>query len=235
MKRHFFISMVLLISISCGVNNRIVELNDDFKEVKSLRLLQSLNAFSSYKTGSSEMYQSFPFSSVYLYEEKGEKQASIILEIKLTCSVEYEGLDSIFFLSLNEEVVKLRSENLRQFQFEIASTSETTESNTTIEKKPENKEKENKSAENIKTVSKQTSTTTKNNYQTIVQHIFIPENIWVSIANSSKIKYRIYLGKMGVDVKPGNLEMLKISEFFNKAIERKAALLKDTPIDQMKW
>ena len=57
----------------------------------------------------------------------------------------------------------------------------------------------------------------------------VPENLWVSIANTEKIQYRFYIGKDGVDLKLNPAEIGKLKEFLLKAMRLRDANLPPMP------
>lgn len=57
----------------------------------------------------------------------------------------------------------------------------------------------------------------------------VPENLWISIANTEKIQYRFYLEKEEIDVKLNPAETNKLKEFFIKAIRLRDANLPPMP------
>jgi len=57
----------------------------------------------------------------------------------------------------------------------------------------------------------------------------VPENLWISIANSEKIQYRIYIGKVEMEVKLNPAETAKLKEFLLKAIQLRDANLPPIP------
>jgi len=57
----------------------------------------------------------------------------------------------------------------------------------------------------------------------------VPENLWVSIANTEKIQYRFYIGKDGIDIKLNPAETAKLKEFLLKAIQLRDANLPPVP------
>ncbi len=61
-------------------------------------------------------------------------------------------------------------------------------------------------------------------------HQFIvPENLWVSIANTEKIQYRLYNGKEGINVKLNPAQTAKLKEFLNKSMHLRNANLPPIP------
>jgi hypothetical protein len=87
----------------------------------------------------------------------------------------------------------------------------------------------------VKTITTQTFSTENNSYQLMKREFIVPENLWVAIANSKEIFYRLYVGKEGVDAKLNASETAKLKEFFIEAIMRQDADLSTVPEGQKKW
>lgn len=61
-------------------------------------------------------------------------------------------------------------------------------------------------------------------------HQFIvPENLWISIANTEKIQYRLYNGKEGINVKLNPAQTAKLKEFLIQSIHLRNANLPPIP------
>ena len=63
----------------------------------------------------------------------------------------------------------------------------------------------------------------------------VPENLWISIANSQTVLYRLYLGKEEIDVKLNPSEVTQLKELFNQAIEWRDANFPALPEGQKNW
>jgi len=61
------------------------------------------------------------------------------------------------------------------------------------------------------------------------RQFIVPENLWISIANSEKIQYRIYIGKVEMEVKLNPAETVKLKDFFTKAMRLRDANLPPVP------
>jgi hypothetical protein len=57
----------------------------------------------------------------------------------------------------------------------------------------------------------------------------VPENLWISIANSKQIQYRFNIGKEEIDIKLNPTETVKLKEFLLKAIQLRDANLPPVP------
>lgn len=61
------------------------------------------------------------------------------------------------------------------------------------------------------------------------RQFIVPENLWISIANTEKIQYRLHIGKGKMDVKLNRTETDKLRDFFTKAIQLRDANLPPIP------
>jgi hypothetical protein len=69
----------------------------------------------------------------------------------------------------------------------------------------------------------------------MVGQFTISENLWLSIANSSTIRYRLYLGLKRIEVQPDSMETIKVKEFFSKAMQRRLEIIPLVPSGKAKW
>lgn len=224
---------IMFFLISCGTTNRIVEIEDSFKEIKGLKLLQELDAYSSEKTGSFGGRKHYNVKVNYLFQQK-KGQSFMVAEFQMTTPVGTDELDSILFFDLDHEKVKLISSEYKYKQFDSSSSSSTT--STSVENKTA--VKSGKSAEpskTVKTTTTQTISTENNSYQLMKREFIVPENLWVSIVHSQEIFYRLYVGKDGIDVKLNASEISKLKEFFQMVIQQRDANLPPVPEGQKKW
>jgi len=63
----------------------------------------------------------------------------------------------------------------------------------------------------------------------------VPENLWVSIANSSKIEYRIPIGKDEIDLLLNQTQTKNMKFFFEQAIRNRDANLPPPQEGLKKW
>jgi len=187
MKHSLLIGGFLLFLFSCATTNRIIEIEDSFKEIKGIKLAQNLKAYSSEQTESFGNRKYYDLKVNYLFQQFKKGQTILIAEFQITTPVGVGEPDSILFLNLDQEKIRL------------------------------------------------ISTEYKYNGKLMTRKFVIPENLWVSIANSQKIMYRLYEGKEGVDVKLKASETAKVKEFFRQAIKRRDANLPPVPEGQKKW
>jgi hypothetical protein len=105
-----------------------------------------------------------------------------------------------------------------------------------VENKTADKDVKSKEpSKTVKTTTTQTISTENNTYQLMKREFIVPENLWVPIVHSQEIVYRLYLGKDGIDVKLNASEIIKLKEFFQKAIQQRDADRPPVPEGQKKW
>jgi len=61
------------------------------------------------------------------------------------------------------------------------------------------------------------------------RQFIVPENLWVSIANTEKIQYQLFLEKGAIVVKLNDEQVKKLKDFLNRAIRLRNANLPPTP------
>ncbi|MBA4408317.1 MAG: hypothetical protein Q8S54_14255 [Bacteroidota bacterium] len=179
--------LFILFLFSCATTNRIIEIEDSFKEIKGIKLVQNLKAYSSEKTGSFGGIKYYNLNLSYLFEKQKNGQSILNAEFQMTTPVSPGELDSILFLNLDHEKIKL------------------------------------------------ISTEYKYNGKLMKRKFVVPENLWISIANSQEIFYRVDVGNEGIDVRLTASETLKVKEFFNRAIQQREAGQPPVPDGQKKW
>lgn len=235
MRPIFLLFWIMLFLISCATTNRIVEVEDSFKEISGLKMVQLPETYSAEKIGRFGGRKYYNLRVNYLFQKTKKGPSALSAEFQLTTPVGTDELDSILFFDLDHEKVRLTSASYKYKQFDYSSNSTT--QTTVVENKPA--EKTNKTVDatksNTKTTVSQTTTTESGTYQLMKREFTIPENLWVSIVNSQEIFYRLYLGKDGIDVRLSASEISKVKEFFQKAIQQRDASLPPLPEGQKKW
>jgi len=75
---------IMIFSISCGTTNRIVEIEDTFKEIIELKLVQNPKAVSSEKIGISGRRKYHNLKVSYLFQKTKKGQSLLIAEFQMT-------------------------------------------------------------------------------------------------------------------------------------------------------
>ena len=212
MKQSILLFWIVLFLSSCATRSHMVEINDSYKEIKGIKLMQNLIGISAEKNASISGNKFYSISFAYNLEIKKTELASLTLEIQTQTPIRVDDLDSVIFINLDNEKIKLVSSDSSQKK--IGKRSNTTSSFET----------DNRKEEQIVT-----TTTENGSYQMMYHQYKIPENLWVSIANTDKIQYRLYIGKEGIDVKLNQSETAKLKEFITKSIKLRDANLPPKP------
>ncbi len=192
----------------------MVEINDQYKGIKGFKLTQNLIGISAEKNASINGNKYFSVSFAYNLEIKKNELASLTLTVQTQTPIRADELDSVIFLDLDNEKIKLISADSSQKKIGKRPNTTSSVSVATDDKKEE-----------------QIITTTIENgsYQLMFHQYNIPENLWVSIANTEKILYRIYIGKEGIDIKLNLAQTAKLKDFFNKSMHLRNANLPPIP------
>lgn len=202
---------------SCAVSNRIIKIDDPYKEMKSIKLVQNPKTISAEKTGSASNRR-FSLTSTYLFEERQNTRPEITLDIQIITPLSTDELDSVMFFSLNNEKIRLVSDQYKRKRYNSLTS-------TPIEI----------GKEGDKGNSVINSTTESGTYQLMNRQFSVPENLWTPIIFSQDIQLRFYIGKQGIDVKPNSQEILKLKEFFKQAVQQLIAKFPDIPEGKKTW
>ena len=77
--------------------------------------------------------------------------------------------------------------------------------------------------------------TSANGLKMLEYQMVVPENLWLSIANSNHIIYRLSFGKIGIEINPDQAETIQVKEFFNRAMQRRLKIIPLVPPGKKKW
>jgi len=236
MKKVLFILFACLVLNSCSTINRVIEVDDQYKEIKSIKLRQQPSAYSIEKNGHFGGRSSYNLTANLNSEIKSGIKPESKIDFQFITGIRSDELDSVMYLVLDQEKIKLASANYKYKQFDKSSTSSTVTTTTSVEKKPAEKNSTStKPTENVKTDTTQTTTVENGTYQLMSREFIVPENLWVSIIHSKTILYRLYIGREGIDVELTDSEMNKVREFFSRVVQQRDAMFPTIPEGQMKW
>ena len=214
MKQSILLFWIALFLSSCVTRSHMVEINDPYKEIKGIKLMQNLIGKSVEKNTSINGNKFYSISFAYYLEIKKNEFSSLTLETQTQTPIRADELDSMIFINLDNEKIKLGSSDSKQ---KMIGKRPNTTSSVTIET-------DDKKKEQIVT-----TTTDNGSFQLMFHRYKIPENLWFSIANTDKIQYRLYIGKEGIDVKLNQAETTKLKEFLYKSIKLRDANLPPIP------
>ncbi len=208
--KHFLSLLILVISLNaCITSSRITETNDSYLGIDKMKLSFYSDALSDEKFGAFAVRQYFKLNSSYVYEGKTNEQPKIFVNFQLTTPIRAEEFDSVMFIILDDEKIRLNSDKYTYKEFVSTSEASTTE---TKEKSTDKTENESRTV------------IVSGTNQLMNRSFIIPQNLWVPIASAERIRYRLYLGKDGFDVKLIQSDIKKLKNFFSLAICKRDAL-----------
>jgi hypothetical protein len=219
MKQPVLMLVVIFLLTSCISSSRMVEHNDKFKEIKGVKLIQYVMARSADKAATISGHYYYSVSAIYILEIKKSEPPLLTLDVQFRTPIRTDNLDSVMFFSLDDEKIRIVSNEYKSIRYGRSSTSSTSIASTN----------------NNETNNAKTQTTENGRNRLISRQFTVPESLWVSIAYSEKIQYRFYLGKEGFEVKLNLAETNKLKEFFNRAMQMRDANLPPIPEGQKIW
>jgi len=219
MKRYIFFSVLAITLNACITSSRITETNDSYLGIDKMKLSFISSALSEEKFGLLGVGEYFKLGSTYVYEGKKNEQPSISVNFQISTPIRAEEFDSVMFLVLDDEKIRLSSDKYTYKEFVSTSEQSAAETN---EKSAEKKENESRTV------------IVSGTNQMMNRTFIIPQNLWVPIANAEKIRYRLYLGKDGYDVKPIQSDIKKLKNFFTLAVCKRDALTPALPNGEKK-
>ncbi|MBL7968179.1 MAG: hypothetical protein JNK09_14350 [Prolixibacteraceae bacterium] len=223
-----------LVITACSTVNKIVEVDDSFKGIKTIKLKQEPDALSVTEKSILGGRYSYTTKVRLISEAKSGEIPTVVISFELVTGIRADELDSILFFDLDQEKIKITSVNYSYKQFQRSSSSESTTTSTESKIESKNTDSGQKTTP-AKTVTTQTSTTESGTYQLMSRRFIIPENLWIPIVHSKRISYRIYLGSEGIDVKLSLSENARLKEFFNRVIQQRDKVRSGIPEGKMKW
>ena len=192
---------------ACSPALRIVEVKDAQNEVEGTRLVFSPEAYSEVKSGEWIGRTHYNLTSVCRYEKEGDDRPTVTVDLRMVVPVGADDPDSVMIFDLDDEKIRIVSDQYRASG-------------------------ENDAAGREKTVS---TSGGKNSYELKTCEFPIPENLWIPIASSEVIKWQFFLGKTGVEVKLNEAETKKLKSFFSQAVSELKTHFPAIPEGQKKW
>ncbi|MBL7970073.1 MAG: hypothetical protein JNL03_01025 [Prolixibacteraceae bacterium] len=192
---------------ACSPALRIVEVKDAQNEVEGTRLVFSPEAYSEVKSGEWIGRTHYNLTSVCRYERERDDRPTVSVDFRVVVPVGMDDPDSVMIFDLDDEKIRIVSGQYRD-------------------------NGENETAGQAKTVS---TSGDKKSYELKTCGFIIPENLWIPVASSKVIKWRLFLGKTGVEVKLNEAETKKLKSFFSQAVSELETHFPAIPEGQKKW
>ena len=190
----------------------------------------SLRAFSEEKTGWANISEYLNLNMVHLFEVGKNGKAELLIDFQIVTPIRVEELDSVIYLNLDGEKIEIVGNHYQYKQFDWSSPSTTPPGSAVV-----NNDKTSNTGETQITPTSKIFTAEPGSYQLMHRQFIVPENLWVSVANSSTIGYRLYIGKEGFDVRLNQSQIKKLKYFFELALCKRDANLPPAPEGQKKW
>jgi hypothetical protein len=234
MKKLLLFMILGLLFTACSTVNKIVEVDDSFKGIKTIKLKQEPDALSVTERSILGGRYSYNTKIRLVSEAKSGEIPTVVISFELVTRIRADELDSILFLDMDQEKIKITSLNYSYKQFQRSSSSESTTTSTESKTESKNTDSGQKTTP-AKTVTTQTSTTESGTYQLMSRRFIVPENLWIPIVHSKRVSYRIYLGSEGIDVKLSASENARLKDFFHQVIQQRDKVHQVIPEGKMKW
>ncbi|SHF51609.1 hypothetical protein SAMN05444274_10620 [Mariniphaga anaerophila] len=194
---------------TCSPINKIITVNDEFKNEKSIRLIQYLKGYSD--EGPERIGGLDYWVTVKTVYSKPENQEGIVTaEFTIKTESRPEELDSLIFLEVDQTKYKLYSHEYASRHVVNRSTSSSI--TTSIEK--EDDEDESKDTEKTSTTTQ--VTTSDVTLQIMKRTVEIPRDIWHEISRMQQIRLRLYIATEGITVHFSSKDRRKFAELFQE-------------------
>lgn len=214
MKSLYVCALTIVTLTSCNSYNKIITIDDRFKEEKSIRLIQELKAYSDEKR--SGLFDGADYLMILktIYKKPELQNGQVTAELTITTDTRPEEFDSLIFIEADGVKFRFYSNQYTFRQFVVNSSS--TQTTTSVEKKKDEEDK-NKDKETT-TVSTQTSTTGQSR-QIMKRTINISPDEWKNLSNLKEVMIRCYIETEGVNVHFTSRDRNKFTKFFTEVIK----------------
>ena len=212
MKQLFTLLAAIALLSACSNLNQIITVNDDFKNEKSIRLIQELEGYSDERLGGlREVDYIIDLKTLYFKPEN--LPGRVLADLTVNTEARPENLDSLIFLEVDGEKFQFTSIKNASLHFIDQSTSTST---TTSTEKEKDQEKEKKSEKTSVT----TETTINSQTRQVMKLTFeIPREIWEQVLNPEQLKLRFYIENEGVTVRFTSRDRKKFAELFHTILQ----------------
>lgn len=109
MKRLIFLLTAVSIVAACSVSNRIIKVKNPNKGLKSFRLVQTPDAYSS--VDNEKVHSKVKLISTYLFEERENAHPQIAINFTVVSPLKSKMPDAELFYNLDGEKIKVASED----------------------------------------------------------------------------------------------------------------------------
>ena len=224
MENILYLLVVAFLFSACSSVNKILVINDGFKEEKNIKLIQHLDGFSDEKKGLIFDGPDYIFTVKMVYTKPLDNSGSVNMEFSLTTSARPDELDSVIYLLVDGTKFKLVSNDFSMVNYVDRSTSASTTTTSEKDNEKGNSSKDEKS-EKIKTSVTTTTSVTDKSLQAMKHNFEISPKLWDQLIRCDKLMIRAYIESEGVDVLFNYNERNKFAGFFYEVQKNEAAWL----------
>ncbi len=212
MKPIFILIASITLLSACSNINRILTIDDDFKNEKSIRLIQELKSYSDEKRGRL-LGPDYIVTLKTLYTKSQNLEGKVTAELTLKTEARPEELDTLIFIEADGEKFQFISSEYAAQHFVNRSVS--TSTTTSVEKK-ENEEKDD---DTEKTSTTTETTTTDQTLQIMKRTIEIPSNLWKQFSQAEQVRFRFYIENEGITARFTSRDRKKFAELFHAILQ----------------
>jgi hypothetical protein len=211
MKHFLYLFAVIVLLSACSNINQIITVDDEFKNEKSIRLIQELESYSDEKRGRL-LGPDYIVTLKTLYIKPQNQDGKVTAELTLQTEARPEELDSLIFIEADGEKFQFISREYAARHFVNRSVSTTT---TTLVEKEEDEEKEDDAE---KTTTTAETTTTDQPLQIMKRTFEIPRDLWEKLSQTEQLRFRFYIESEGVTVRFTSANRKKFSKLFHSIL-----------------
>jgi len=211
MNKIFILSASIAMLSSCSSLNKIITIDDDFKNEKSFRLIQELEGHSDEKRRRI-LGADYIVNLKTLYSKPEGREGGVTAEITVKTEARPENLDSLIFLEADGKKYKFISKKYKSLHFVDHSTSTST---TTSTEKDDGEQENNTEKTSIITET----TVNDETVQLMKRTVEIPRGMWKDFSQVKQIKLRFYLANEGVTVRFTSRDRKKFSDLFRTILQ----------------
>lgn len=207
MKQFICLVAAVVLMSACSNLNQIITVDDDFKNEKSIRLIQELEGYSDEKLGGL-LEVDYVVNLKTLYLKPDGQEGKVTAELMMKTRARPEELDSLIFIEADGEKFQFISREYAARHFVNRSVS--TSTTTSVEKK--------KDDDTEKTSTSTETTTTDQPLQIMKRTIEIPRDLWKQFSQAEQLRLRFYIENEGVTVRFTAANRKKFTKLFHSIL-----------------
>lgn len=209
------ICLILPVSFlcSCTISSRLMVNEDPYLQQSTVKLRQNIRAYSDERFQIFSDRRDYEVSfSYYTIKKTGEIPVSYV-SVGISTGVRADKIGHECFINTMDTVFRINATDY----YEKLYTSSSTSTSSSISRTEKNKDKESDDAsQDEKEISTTVTTTTETNqstYQFMQADFMLDPALLKAVSEAEKIKYRIYIGREGLDATVMGFELKRLQTF----------------------